>query len=1023
MVDVSKVTDIVIDRIQDTVIDSIFRKTLPDLVRGFRNAKNNEEYVNRCLQEIRQELKQSNRSKTIAVQKLAYLHMIGYEISWAAFNVLEVISQPQFFAKRIGYLAASFAFTFQPDVIMLTTNLFKKDLTSANPYETAVSVNCLSNVCTPDLAREIAPDILGLLGHSRPYIRKKVILVLYKIFLKYPQALRPAFPRLKEKLEDSDPGVVCAAVSVICELARKNPKNYLSLAPVLFKLLTISDNNWILVKIVKLFGCLAGLEPRLAKKLSEPLSNLMQRTTSVALLYECIQACISGLSAYPNVIKICINKSELLVQDTNQNLKYLGLLSFSKLMIITPAAVREHRDIVIKCLDDDDISIRLRALDLIQVMVSKRNLADIVKKLADKLHTCTEDSYRDVLIEKIVLISTQNNYALITDFEWYISVLQQLARVPYTKLGKLISDQFMDVCIRVKVIRPYGVVSMISLLSDERFVESAPQTGVTEVLYAASWIIGEFVEYASDHCKVLEILLQPRNIALPGHIQSVQIQNITKIFIYLAHQAYLQPQNSEQTQPFQQALSLIKSNLNRFTRSADLETQERACFLSSLIQTLESDWNSTGAELILELAKVFSEPLNPVAERAQRKVPIPPGLQEPLYESSSESESEDEFSGPYWKIEQQIKTPEAIIPNIAATQAASQQRRQDPYYLGSKVDLEKEPEAISYERPVQVPQNSQKNKHYHVLDVNEMPEGSAPDTPEDSHETSSDPLAMIDLTQNSEPATEPSQRKSHKRRHKTSSKSTGVLSEQQNQSEQEIKSRPSSKPNVTPGFPDSPQVRPITQDSFISLGYEIMISHQQPDKFVLVLCVKSLAHKIRRLEFAFSEQTSSKLLPPVELAINGSLHSATTTSQRYLFQNQSFTDPIRVEGSLSYKYRKTENRLGFSFVIPFSWFIVPHKISLEQFLAISISLRSYGVQIPVQDARKALHQISSLLHVSQVKVTDVAMLYGCTTLGQHVCVLVKNLHGSLDIELKCSDDHLSTSLVSEISSAFSSAAV
>lgn len=30
--------------------------------------------------------------------------------------------------------------------------------------------------------------------------------MMYKVFLKYPEALRPAFPRLKEKLVDPDPG-------------------------------------------------------------------------------------------------------------------------------------------------------------------------------------------------------------------------------------------------------------------------------------------------------------------------------------------------------------------------------------------------------------------------------------------------------------------------------------------------------------------------------------------------------------------------------------------------------------------------------------------------------------------------------------------------------------------------------------------------------------------------------------------------------------------------------------------------
>ena len=41
-------------------------------------------------------------------------------------------------------------------------------------------------------------------------------------------------------------------MNVICELARKNPKNYLPLAPTLFKILQSSTNNWMLIKIIKL---------------------------------------------------------------------------------------------------------------------------------------------------------------------------------------------------------------------------------------------------------------------------------------------------------------------------------------------------------------------------------------------------------------------------------------------------------------------------------------------------------------------------------------------------------------------------------------------------------------------------------------------------------------------------------------------------------------------------------------------------------------------------------------------------
>ena len=89
---------------------------------------------------------------------------------------------------------------------------------------------------------------------SKPYLRKKSVLVLYSIFRKYPRALRLTFDRLRDKLKDDDPGVQNAAVNVICELARKNPSNYLALLPHLFDLLNNSNNNWMLIKLGKLLG-------------------------------------------------------------------------------------------------------------------------------------------------------------------------------------------------------------------------------------------------------------------------------------------------------------------------------------------------------------------------------------------------------------------------------------------------------------------------------------------------------------------------------------------------------------------------------------------------------------------------------------------------------------------------------------------------------------------------------------------------------------------------------------------------
>lgn len=46
------------------------------------------------------------------------------------------------------------------------------------------------------------------MSSTKPYLRMKAVLMMYKVFLRFPEALRPAFPKLKEKLEDPDPGKI-----------------------------------------------------------------------------------------------------------------------------------------------------------------------------------------------------------------------------------------------------------------------------------------------------------------------------------------------------------------------------------------------------------------------------------------------------------------------------------------------------------------------------------------------------------------------------------------------------------------------------------------------------------------------------------------------------------------------------------------------------------------------------------------------------------------------------------------------
>eukprot|EP00026_Physarum_polycephalum_P000665 Phypoly_transcript_00666.p1 GENE.Phypoly_transcript_00666~~Phypoly_transcript_00666.p1 ORF type:complete len:1220 (+),score=294.05 Phypoly_transcript_00666:473-3661(+) len=475
------------------------------------------------------------------------------------------------------------------------------------------------------------------MNNSKPYVRKKAVLVMYKVFLKFPDSLRPSFGKLKEKLEDPDQAVISSAVNVICELARKNPKNYLSLAPTLFKLLTSNYNNWMLIKIIKLFGALTPLEPRLAKKLVEPLGNLINNTPATSLLYECIQTCTIGMGEQLSLIKLCITKLRSFVEDPDQNLKYLGLLALNNIMKIHPKAVAEHRDLILTCLDDEDVTIRMRALDLLTGMVSKRNLMDIVRKLLEHIEKA-EGAYRDDLVDKIILLCSQNTYAHITDFEWYLTVLAQLTRVHGTPHGSLIASQILDVMIRVEVVRPFGVKQMVSLLRDSHLFSNPTSGGICEVLYAAAWSVGEFARNMEDisPTDVLGALLQPQAAALPPHIQSVFMQNALKIFAFVVAAAYNvlpPPEDEDQEEPnfeditpetIDQANGILTRALEVFTHSVHIEIQKHTRYANEKMKQYstrrESSPNQQGKE---ELAALFDGTLNPVAKGAQKKVPVP----------------------------------------------------------------------------------------------------------------------------------------------------------------------------------------------------------------------------------------------------------------------------------------------------------------------------------------------------------------------------------------------------------------
>ena len=656
----------------------MFQRSLQDLVKGIRNHKRDPVgYLSKEIGEIRKELKSTDLTrKYVAVQKLTYLHMIGYNASWASFHIVEVMSSSKFAHQRAGMLAASQTFTEDTDVLLLCTNLLKKQIQSKVLYESGTALSCLSNVATRELSRDLLDDVTPMLNSSKPYLRKKAILVLYKLYLKYPQGLKLTYERLRQRLNDTDMSVVSCAVNVICELSRKNPNNFLPLAPQLFNLLTTSSNNWMLIKVVKLLAALLVEEPRLARKLLEPLLGIIESTEAKSLLYECVKTATIALkytrrsdgtqpALVPQVVQVCTARLREFVQEADENLKYLGLVGLVELMHSHPGVVAEHKELVLRCLLDQDITVRLRALELLTGMVTKRNLVDIVQKLLEHVHLA-EGTYRDELIAKIVFVCSRDKYAYLTNFPWYISVLIDLGRLNGTPKSRLIRDQLLDVALRVPSVRGFAVNAMIQAMEEvkdacfrvvdsgqsggKRVVEMKEFSQMGDLVYACAWTTCEYIKYSSEEGveafahkleSLLDVMFHAKTKELACEVQCVLLHAALKLVAKLAKACAGDNTGRESLVQFS---AIITKKTLPFSHSHHIRTEQTAKINLSLLaslglippteerlvklesQALPGDHQVDVQKISSSLTALFAEEFRPVSDTAQEKVPIPEGL-------------------------------------------------------------------------------------------------------------------------------------------------------------------------------------------------------------------------------------------------------------------------------------------------------------------------------------------------------------------------------------------------------------
>ncbi|CAD6343099.1 unnamed protein product [Miscanthus lutarioriparius] len=676
-----------------SLVDTLFQRSLNDLVKSLRadpSAAGEAVAVARALSEIHREIRAPDAAtKSVALQKLTYLsslHFAPVGTHLLAFPAIELLASPHLPHKRLAYLAASLSLhPASLSLLPLATHQLHKDLSPSSAgaahqqHLSALALQLLASpaaAAAPDLPVHLAHDLVPHLARGSP----RAIAAAARVIAASPSAAVPVlFKPLAACLASPDPRASTAAAAAFCDLSAPpaDATPFLPLAPDLYNLLTTSRSNWALIKVLKVFARLAPLEPRLAARIVDPVCQLLTRSSAMSLTFECIRTVLTALPAHDAAVRLAIGKAkEFVAADDDPNLRYLGLLALGLLGPAYASTVNDCRDAIVKSLGDADTNIRQEALHLIMGMVNENNIMDIAGMLISHVAKSDPEFANDIL-GAVLAACGHNVYEMVVDFDWYVSLLADMARTLLCAQGDEIGRQLVDVGLRVRDARPELVRSARTLLIDPALLGNH---FLFPVLSAAAWVSGEYVDLTKDPVELVEALLQPRTSLLPISVRAVYIHAVFKVITWcfsvyvgrlgdsgMAVDVMFDRLAADQTvgsesnvalvsgeeqdigastvrkDPFSHEsilymINLIQTTVGPLINCNEVEVQERALNLIGFVHLVreiqelnkrnvaDGDKPSRLEELVKTMQTVFCQELGPVSVNAQMKVATPDGL-------------------------------------------------------------------------------------------------------------------------------------------------------------------------------------------------------------------------------------------------------------------------------------------------------------------------------------------------------------------------------------------------------------
>ena len=525
---------------------------LNNFISDLRNAKSKEEESNRVeveLAKIRQKFNPGD-SKLAAdgsnpslssyqrkkyVWKLAYIHVLGYEVDFGHAEVLSLVRSKKFNEKTVGYVALSLLLRGSDPVMGTIVETMKGDLTAApdatgkkkkgfpkNDAVQCLALCSLANISGLELIQAMHKEVqhILVLRTSTEQVKKKSALCLLRLTRTSPDLIsgREFAPHMGNLLRDSHLGVVTSAMSLLNGLASQGATSYESLIPQVVHVLSLlvmkkecareymyyrTPSPWLQIKLLKFLqlypNAVEGHDIGMGG--NEHVNQLMNIVTKIlmetdvsdsinksnadhAILFEAVNLVVVwGTTCPTEMIRGAMGRLGKFISIREPNIRYLGLMIMAKLAQIEGSVegAKKHQATVLVSLKDADISIRRRALDLLFVICDTDNAEQIVDELVEYL-VVADASIREEMVLKIAILAEK--YA--TDLRWYVDTILKLISI----CGDNVSDSIWHRVVQLITNHPQG--DLQSYAAATLFVAVTPHQCHETAVRIAAYILGEF---------------------------------------------------------------------------------------------------------------------------------------------------------------------------------------------------------------------------------------------------------------------------------------------------------------------------------------------------------------------------------------------------------------------------------------------------------------------------------------------------------------------------------------------------